>query len=118
MKVMLFPALNAFCNFIGSANIPAGGTKTWRKLPDVFFPSLVPRPSRAPTRKEGLATIQHLARPYDMAVRNVGWPITVQHSSIIRFLAVITRSGRCLVPTLNAYLPKSSINAAIGEAVP
>ena len=30
-------SLNAFCNFIGSANIPAGGTKTWRKLP---FPLL------------------------------------------------------------------------------
>ena len=27
-------------------------------------------------------------------------------------------SGSCLVPTLNAYLPKTSIDAAIGEAVP
>ncbi len=27
-------------------------------------------------------------------------------------------SGCCLVPTLNAYLPKTSIDAAIGEAVP
>ena len=32
-------SINAFCNFIGSANIPAGGMKTWHKLPDIFFPS-------------------------------------------------------------------------------
>ena len=25
-------SLNAFCNFIGSANIPAGGAKTWHRL--------------------------------------------------------------------------------------
>ena len=70
--------------------------------------SLVPRPSRAPARKEGLAAL-------DVAVRNVGWPITAQHSSIVRSLAVITRSTCRMLVT---YLPKTSIDAAIGEAVP
>ena len=85
--------------------------------------SLIPRPSRAPARKDGLATIEHLARPYDVAIRNVGWLITAQHSSIICSnylfnMSDASGSGRCLVPRLNAYLRKTSINAAIGEAVP
>ena len=66
--------------------------------------SLVPRPSCAPARKEGLATIQHLARHSDMAVRNVEWPITAQHSSIIRSLAIITRSTCWMLVVVDVVL--------------